>query len=142
VGWVIHDKRHFSQSSELTMDTKTLAQLRRELETEQAELIATLTTRLREDWERECDNLNVTDLIKESQSLPGAIRCLGDRLEKVDASLCAMDLEIYGLCADCESQIPLSDLMQDAAEQRCPQCRTSNYYHHDPAQRRVATDPH
>ncbi|NUY55487.1 hypothetical protein BZG79_05820 [Salinivibrio sp. MA427] len=123
------------------MDTNTLAQLRRKLTRERAELIATLTTRLREDWDKHCDTLTVTELIKESQGLPGAIRCLGERLEKVDAALCAMDLEIYGLCADCESDIPLDDLIKDAAEQRCPQCRASNYYHHDPATRRATTGP-
>ncbi|OOE57468.1 hypothetical protein BZG13_10520 [Salinivibrio sp. ML323] len=119
------------------MDTTTLAQLGRELNRERTELVATLTTRLREDWDKHCENLTISDLIKESQGVPGAIRCLGERLEKVDAALCAMDLEIYGLCADCESDIPLDDLINDAAEQRCPQCRASNYYHHDPATRRA-----
>ncbi|WP_434355992.1 DksA protein [Parasalinivibrio latis] len=56
---------------------------------------------------------------------------LGFRLERVDAALCAMMMEMYGLCADCEDEITVADLEKDPAEPRCKSCRMHDHYHHE-----------
>lgn len=57
----------------------------------------------------------------------------GLRLEKIDAALCAIETELYGLCADCEDEIEESDLLADPAELRCRGCRETGHYHHKKA---------
>ncbi|MBV7299581.1 DksA protein [Enterovibrio paralichthyis] len=54
----------------------------------------------------------------------------GVRLEKIDAALCAIETELFGLCADCEEEIELDDLSEDPAEPRCRGCRDKSHYKH------------
>lgn len=44
------------------------------------------------------------------------------RLEQVLAALSQYEIGCYGLCADCEAEIPLAELVQDPAQQRCTKC--------------------
>lgn len=44
------------------------------------------------------------------------------RLEQILAALSQFEIGCYGLCADCESEIPLTELVQDPAQQRCKKC--------------------
>jgi DnaK suppressor protein len=45
-----------------------------------------------------------------------------ERLMRLDAALCQLDLGLYGLCSDCESEIEASRLQSDPTEQRCSIC--------------------
>lgn len=47
---------------------------------------------------------------------------LCNRLNKVEAALCQLDLGLFGICADCEAEIEMERLIKDAAEQRCARC--------------------
>ncbi|WP_115718044.1 TraR/DksA family transcriptional regulator [Gallaecimonas mangrovi] len=47
---------------------------------------------------------------------------LCDRLSKVEAALCQLELGLYGICSDCESEIEMERLVKDPAEQRCAKC--------------------
>lgn len=47
---------------------------------------------------------------------------LFERLMRLDAALCQLDLGLYGLCSDCESEIDASRLQSDPTEQRCSIC--------------------
>ena len=44
------------------------------------------------------------------------------RLKRIDATLCQMDLGLYGLCSDCEEPLAIESLEQDPTLQRCPRC--------------------
>lgn len=44
------------------------------------------------------------------------------RLEQILAALSQYEIGCYGLCADCEAEIPLTELVQDPAQQRCKKC--------------------
>lgn len=44
------------------------------------------------------------------------------RLMRLDAAYCQLELGLYGLCADCETEIEAMRLSQDPTEQRCASC--------------------
>ncbi|MBB1271038.1 TraR/DksA C4-type zinc finger protein [Shewanella sp. SR44-3] len=44
------------------------------------------------------------------------------RLMRLDAAYCQLELGLYGLCADCETEIEVLRLNQDPTEQRCSSC--------------------
>ena len=44
------------------------------------------------------------------------------RLEQILAALSQYEIGGYGLCADCEAEIPIAELLQDPAQQRCQEC--------------------
>jgi DnaK suppressor protein len=52
---------------------------------------------------------------------------LCQRLMRLDAAYCQLELGLYGLCADCETQIEAARLSQDPTAQRCNHC--DNKYH-------------
>jgi RNA polymerase-binding transcription factor DksA len=43
-------------------------------------------------------------------------------LDKVEASLAQIDMGMFGLCADCESEIPKEILYRNPSHQRCTSC--------------------
>ncbi len=65
------------------------------------------------------------------QSGSQALLTLAQRLERVDAALCSVNCDLYGLCSDCESPIEDTVLEKDPAEPRCASCRTQDHYHHN-----------
>lgn len=44
------------------------------------------------------------------------------RLMRLDAALCQLEIGLYGVCSDCESQIEPERLARDPLEQRCEHC--------------------
>lgn len=58
-----------------------------------------------------------------------------EALSRIEASLCQFHLGLYGLCSDCEAQIPLSVLEQDPTEQRCPKCSQKHHEYMGKTQR-------
>ncbi|MDO6705054.1 conjugal transfer protein TraR [Photobacterium sp. 1_MG-2023] len=52
------------------------------------------------------------------------------RLEAIDAALCAIRLDLYGICTDCEEPIESEILAADPAQPRCRQCQSHSKYHH------------
>ena len=47
-----------------------------------------------------------------------------ERLKKLDASLIGIEQDMYGLCADCESELTAEQLSEDPTMQRCTVCET------------------
>lgn len=68
---------------------------------------------------------------QDSESWPELLQCWQtpdliepkQRLEQILAALSQYEIGGYGLCADCEAQIPIAELMQDPAQQRCKACK-------------------
>lgn len=50
------------------------------------------------------------------------------QLTKLDAACCQLDIDLYGLCSDCENEIEPERLAKDLLEQRCASC--ANKYEH------------
>lgn len=44
------------------------------------------------------------------------------RMMRLDAAYCQLELGLYGLCSDCETEIEAMRLSQDPTEQRCVSC--------------------
>ncbi len=57
-----------------------------------------------------------------TNSLPAAIRSNVQRIENILATLSQIELNIYGLCADCERHIETERLCADPTTQRCHKC--------------------
>jgi len=43
-------------------------------------------------------------------------------IKSIDAALNNIDIDMYGLCADCENEIGLEELKKDPTQQRCASC--------------------
>jgi len=54
---------------------------------------------------------------------------LFSKLTKLDAAICQLDIGLYGLCSDCESEIEPERLTKDPIEQRCANC--AEQYDHE-----------
>lgn len=52
------------------------------------------------------------------------------KLTKLDAAFCQLDIGLYGLCSDCESEIEAARLVKDPTEQRCAQCAEQYAHEH------------
>ncbi|MCM2679829.1 TraR/DksA family transcriptional regulator [Echinimonas agarilytica] len=57
-------------------------------------------------------------------------------LQAIDASLCQIEIGLYGFCADCEQAIEAELLKRDPTTQRCKRCN-SLHHQHDTDNRRV-----
>jgi len=44
------------------------------------------------------------------------------KLMRLDAARCQLEIGLYGVCSDCESQIEAEQLARDPLEQRCIDC--------------------
>ncbi|MCL1143996.1 TraR/DksA family transcriptional regulator [Shewanella gaetbuli] len=53
-----------------------------------------------------------------------------ERLMRLDAAICQLELGLYGLCSDCESEIEQSRLQSDPTEQRCEDCAKRHSQEH------------
>lgn len=69
---------------------------------------------------------DLIDLMAQSHLLDHPLFC---RLSRLDAAICQLDLGLYGLCADCETEIDPIRLQQDPTEQRCSSC--AEHYQHE-----------
>ncbi|QUN07029.1 TraR/DksA family transcriptional regulator [Shewanella yunxiaonensis] len=81
-------------------------------------------TELNTDWA----DRSISEII---DAMVGAELChhpLYEKLNRLDAAQCQLDLGLYGMCADCESEIEPERLAQDPTEQRC-QCCSEQYAH-------------
>ncbi len=58
----------------------------------------------------------------DTSSLSATIRPSFQRIETILATLSQIELNIYGLCADCERQIEAERLSKDPTTQRCSYC--------------------
>ncbi|WP_076409106.1 TraR/DksA C4-type zinc finger protein [Shewanella sp. UCD-KL12] len=52
------------------------------------------------------------------------------QVTKLDAALCQLDIGLYGLCSDCESEIGINRLAIDPVEQRCEKCAENHEHEH------------
>lgn len=75
------------------------------------------------------NSLSLTELIDLLAKTPFDDHPLFERLMRLDAALCQLDLGLYGLCSDCEAEIEAERLVQDPTEQRCHQC--AEHYQHE-----------
>jgi DnaK suppressor protein len=55
---------------------------------------------------------------------------LCQRLMRLDAAYCQLELGLYGLCADCETHIEAARLSQDPTAQRCNRCDSKYHRQH------------
>ena len=76
---------------------------------------------------QQMDLSNLIDYLSEIK-LPDT--CLFERLMRLDATICQLDLGLYGLCSDCESEIEASRLQDDPTEQRCSVCASRYQQEH------------
>ncbi|MGL5048558.1 MAG: TraR/DksA family transcriptional regulator [Shewanella sp.] len=74
-------------------------------------------------------SLSLADLIDILAQTPLAEHPLFNKLNKLDAAFCQLDLGLYGLCSDCETEIEAERLNQDPTEQRCTTC--AYHYQHE-----------
>ncbi|ABE55669.1 hypothetical protein Sden_2389 [Shewanella denitrificans OS217] len=86
-------------------------------------------------WERQLDSQprdnfitrSLSELIEWMTAQQLGHHSLCQRLMQLDAAYCQLELGLYGLCADCETQIEAARLSQDPTAQRCNHC--DNKYH-------------
>ncbi|AGH81129.1 dnaK suppressor [Psychromonas sp. CNPT3] len=73
--------------------------------------------------EKELALFSCEDLILISKDID--LKALKDKiksLKKIDAALSNLHLGMFGLCSDCEEEIELERLKEDATQQRCQHC--------------------
>ena len=109
----------------LTLEQQALCQQKLLLEYQQ--LIKILHSTLSAQHE-----MDVNTLLSEAKrhSTHDIIK-LAYQLEQTDAALCAIHLDLYGLCVDCESNIDAAILLQTPTQPRCTECQTHDHYHHN-----------
>ncbi|MCE9678655.1 TraR/DksA C4-type zinc finger protein [Shewanella sp. AS1] len=74
--------------------------------------------------------LSLSALIEQMSASKLTCEPLFTKLTQLDAALCQLDIGLYGLCADCESEIEASRLMADPLEQRCAECAANHAHEH------------
>ncbi|MDO6619441.1 MULTISPECIES: TraR/DksA family transcriptional regulator [unclassified Shewanella] len=67
-------------------------------------------------------NMSLTELIELMSEQRLTDTPLFGQLTRLDAALCQLELGLYGLCSDCESDIEAERLAADPTEQRCAHC--------------------
>lgn len=67
--------------------------------------------------------LSADELIEFTSKLDNAsLKRNVERLKKLDASLLSIEQSMYGLCADCETELSVEQLTNTPTLQRCPAC--------------------
>ena len=115
------------------MDKQALSRLERfkaRLESERKVLGSELETWLVAQQQPACDRLleqlhdidseDLFDALKQLESAEATK--IRKRLQAIEASLCQLELGLYGYCADCEQAIEPELLQRDATIQRCKAC--------------------
>ncbi|WP_028773017.1 TraR/DksA C4-type zinc finger protein [Shewanella waksmanii] len=95
------------------------ADLRADLERQQISQLGSLAS-----------SATISELIEILTQLKRCDDPLFIQLTKLDAAYCQLDIGMYGLCADCESEIESHRLQQDPLEQRCAACSAEFYHQH------------
>lgn len=115
------------------MDKQALSRLERfkaRLGSERQLLLSELEDWLQSQTELACitlfeqlHQLNNDELLESLQQLenPKSSK-IRSRLQAIDASLCQLELGLYGYCADCEKTIEPELLQRDPTSQRCRRC--------------------
>ncbi|MCL1066328.1 TraR/DksA C4-type zinc finger protein [Shewanella olleyana] len=67
-------------------------------------------------------NMSLAELIELMSQQKLTDSPLFSQLTRLDAALCQLELGLYGLCSDCESEIEPDRLAADPTEQRCAHC--------------------
>ncbi|QIR14860.1 TraR/DksA C4-type zinc finger protein [Shewanella aestuarii] len=77
--------------------------------------------------------MDLSNLIDYMSEIKHAGSCLFEKLMRLDAAYCQLELGLYGLCSDCESDIEPQRLSADPTEQRCHICaiRYKNEHRHE-----------
>jgi DnaK suppressor protein len=112
------------------LNEKQLAQFKGQLDDQQAQIRLTINT-IFDASSHISHHLAVKNLARLSTDelieftlkvdIPELTKTI-DRLKKIDASLMSIELGMYGLCSDCESEIIQTLLERDPTTQRCPDC--------------------
>lgn len=116
-----------------TVRNVQLDALRKQLEAQLQDLLQRLQLGMSEEERRRLGPYNPNLLAYETLSEllgPATKERLSEELKTlscIEASLCEFHLGMYGLCSDCEAQIPLELLEKDPTQQRCPECQ----HHHE-----------
>nr|WP_275658962.1 TraR/DksA C4-type zinc finger protein [Shewanella sp. Isolate11] len=76
----------------------------------------------------DCSALSLSALIDSMSAAKLCDQPLFIKLTQLDAAICQLDLGLYGLCSDCESEIEAERLSDNPLEQRCARC-AANYSH-------------
>lgn len=115
------------------MDKQTLAQLERfqaRLESERQLLLSELESWLKQQADFSCVSLldrlyqlTGDELLEALHGIESSTaKKYRTRLQAIDASLCQLEIGLYGYCADCEQSIEPELLQRDPATQRCKRC--------------------
>ncbi|WP_039849479.1 MULTISPECIES: RNA polymerase-binding protein DksA [Grimontia] len=113
------------------IDTETVAQLQQKLANEKEAVRSRLEDALITLTGLDVSNVPTAHLIKLCRREKSTkLHDDGLRLEKIDAALCAIHTGLFGLCADCEEEVEVEDILSDPAESRCRACREHSRYHH------------
>ncbi|OBT03967.1 conjugal transfer protein TraR [Shewanella sp. UCD-FRSSP16_17] len=75
-------------------------------------------------------NMSLTELIELMSQQNLTDTPLFGQLTRLDAALCQLELGLYGLCSDCESDIESERLAVDPTEQRCACCAEKHRNEH------------
>ncbi|GIU53583.1 MULTISPECIES: TraR/DksA family transcriptional regulator [Shewanella] len=75
-------------------------------------------------------NMSLTELIELMSAQKLTDIPLFAQLTRLDAALCQLELGLYGLCSDCESEIEAQRLAADPTEQRCAKCGEKHRQEH------------
>lgn len=71
------------------------------------------------------DDMNadmLIDSLVHSQS--HSLNLYKQQIKCIDAALQGMELGLYGLCSDCETNLDIDTLFECPTQQRCPNCET------------------
>ena len=76
------------------------------------------------------EQVNLCDIIEVLTQAKLCDEPLFMKLTKLDAAFCQLDIDLYGLCSDCENEIEPERLARDMLEQRCTNCAEKYEHQH------------
>ncbi len=77
----------------------------------------------------EVTDCSLSELIDKLTEIKLSEHPLYHKLLRLDAAACQLDIGLYGLCSDCETEIETQRLLDDPTEQRCASC--AEHYKHE-----------
>ncbi|MCH1924743.1 TraR/DksA C4-type zinc finger protein [Shewanella sp. C32] len=96
------------------MNTQPLRQKLSAIETELRQELTAIAPKL--------TDLSLSDVVEQLAASPLCQQSIYQRIVRLDAAICQLELGLYGLCADCEANIEPERLRADPTEQRCRVC--------------------
>jgi len=117
----------------MTLDSKTIEELKNQLLSEKAELEKNLSRIARSvdgkgDYETTFDEIgydredNATEVDEYSDTLPVEVT-LEKKLQEVKDALARIEKGIYGKCLNCDKEISLERLQANPAAKTCIECK-------------------